>query len=108
MLLPGYRQVISGPYNVHVHLHDTGKLSIREKLERSQNIPKHLAILFTGITCVPPAVANATITSSSPYYQNDSVTYSCNSGYKHTGGDLSRTCTAINTLSGTEPVCLSK
>ena len=40
-----------------------------------------------------------------PYVYNEVVTYSCNPRYDHTSGDLVNTCTAIDTWSGTRPIC---
>ena len=61
------------------------------------------------VTC---DAVNVTDASKNPdlrvYSYNDAVTYSCKTGYEHTAGDLTRTCTAIDTLSGTDPVCTSK
>ncbi|WAQ96222.1 CSMD3-like protein [Mya arenaria] len=58
------------------------------------------------LTCVPASVPNS---SKSPdqatYDYATSVTYSCTTGYEHTGGDLTRTCQADTTWSGTTPAC---
>ena len=36
------------------------------------------------------------------------MAYTCQIGYKHTDGDLTRTCQADGTLTGVSPVCTSK
>ena len=48
------------------------------------------------------------VTSPDTYYHNDQVTYSCDSGYEHTDGNITRTCTAMNTWSGDDPLCTSR
>jgi len=55
----------------------------------------------------PEAPANATIATGgpAPFVFEDAVTFSCNEGFVQTGGNLSRTCTAAGTWSGTSPTC---
>ena len=36
------------------------------------------------------------------------VTYSCDAGFEHISGDLSRRCEAVNKWTGTVPTCGSK
>ncbi|WAQ96223.1 CSMD3-like protein [Mya arenaria] len=63
---------------------------------------------FTVITCVPASVPNSSKSPDQPTYDYaTSVTYSCTTGYEHTGGDLTRTCQADTTWSGTTPTCSS-
>ncbi|XP_052776697.1 sushi, von Willebrand factor type A, EGF and pentraxin domain-containing protein 1-like [Mya arenaria] len=58
------------------------------------------------ITCVPASVPNSSKSPDQPTYDYaTSVTYSCTTGYEHTGGDLTRTCQADTTWSGTTPTC---
>ena len=55
-----------------------------------------------------PNVANATpVPPSSVDYSSD-VTYICQDGHSHSGGDLTRRCEADGSLTGTTPVCTSK
>ena len=39
---------------------------------------------------------------------NNNVTYSCDNGYSHSGGDLTRACRSDGSLSGSTPICNSK
>ena len=59
---------------------------------------------FTGITCpVPPG--DFALPNSNEVRYPSSVTYTCQAGYQHVGGDLVRTCQADGTLSGVAPTC---
>ena len=69
---------------------------------------QYLTILFTVIHCMVPPVSNATPNSSSTIVKNTDVTYTCQTGYSHTNGDLTRTCQADSSLTGSLPVCTSK
>ena len=60
------------------------------------------------LACVVPSVSNATPDSTSSITFDTNVTYTCNTGYNHTAGDLTRTCTNDGQLAGSEPVCTSK
>ena len=61
------------------------------------------------MTCDAVNVTDASKDPSLPVYSyNDAVTYSCKTGYEHTAGDLTRTCTAINKWAGAVPVCTSR
>ena len=44
----------------------------------------------------------------STYDYNENVTYTCDTGFEHTAGNLTRTCTAIDNWSGNEPTCTSR
>jgi len=61
---------------------------------------------FAGITCPVPPVDFAL---PNPYLNEvrypSLVTYTCQAGYQHVGGDLVRTCQADGTLSGVAPTC---
>ncbi|XP_060554824.1 uncharacterized protein LOC132715776 [Ruditapes philippinarum] len=61
----------------------------------------------TIVTCAEPA--NITFATKSPvqpsYDYNTPVVYTCDMGYKLDTGDLTRTCTADGTWSGTQPAC---
>ena len=59
-------------------------------------------------TCTVPNVTNATPVLTSTVDYNSTVTYVCQDGYSHTAGDLTRTCNADGSLTGTTPVCTSK
>ena len=65
-------------------------------------------LYFSVTACTVPAVANAAPTPSSPINYNTHVTYTCQTGYNHTDGDLTRTCQADGSLTGSLPVCMSK
>jgi len=62
---------------------------------------------YAEITCTPmPAVVNATKDSNlTIYVYNDVITYTCIVGHQLTSGNISRTCTGLETWSGTTPVC---
>ena len=55
-----------------------------------------------------PNVTNATPVPPSTVDYNSDVTYTCQDGYSHTAGDLTRTCKADGSLKGSSPVCTSK
>ena len=61
------------------------------------------------MTCKAVNGADATIEADKTLYDyNEDVTYKCNTGFEHTAGNLTRTCTAIDKWSGTGPVCTSR
>ena len=55
-----------------------------------------------------PTVRNAIPVPTSTVDYNSNVTYTCQDGYTHTAGDLTRTCKADSSLTGSSPVCTSK
>ena len=59
-------------------------------------------------TCTMPTVTNATPVPASSVDYDSNVTYTCEDGYSHTAGDLTRSCNADGSLTGTTPVCTSK
>ena len=59
-------------------------------------------------TCTVPTVTNATPVPASSVDYNSNVSYTCADGYSHTAGDLTRSCSADGSLTGTTPVCTSK
>ena len=59
-------------------------------------------------TCTVPTVTDATPVKVSSVDYNSNVTYTCADGYSHTAGDLTRSCNADGSLTGTTPVCTSK
>ena len=62
-----------------------------------------------GITCAAVDVAySSKVPNLDVYDYNTVVTYSCDAGFEHISGDLSRRCEAINTWTGTAPTCGSK
>ena len=65
---------------------------------------------FSVNTCAVPYVSNGTPTCNSQSTINfgTDVTYSGNTGYAPTGGDLTRTCQAVGLLTVSAPVCASK
>ncbi|XP_071136876.1 C4b-binding protein beta chain-like [Mytilus edulis] len=64
-------------------------------------------IFFTELsTCpYPETVGNATFNVSGLRY-GDSTVYTCNSGYSHGGGDLTRVCRQDSQWSGIVPACI--
>ena len=65
-------------------------------------------LIFSVITCTVTVVSNAMPNSPSPTDYNTDVSYTCQTGYNHTDGDLTRTCLADGSLTGSLPVCTSK
>ena len=56
------------------------------------------------VTCEAVYVSNAAkAPDQTSYSYSEEVAYSCVSGYEHTTGNLTRTCTAIDKWSGTGP-----
>ena len=73
-----------------------------------KNIPVFNSFYISVITCTLPTVSNASPNPASPIEYNTSVTYTCQPGYEHTDGDLTRTCQANGSLTGSLPECTSK
>ena len=66
-------------------------------------------IVILGITCVAVDVADSSkIPNLDKYDYNTVVTYSCNTGFEHISGNLSRKCEAIDKWTGVAPTCDSK
>ena len=65
-------------------------------------------ILFSVDTCTVPGVPNSDLSSQFTIDYDTAVTYTCNTGYSNTGGQLTRTCLAGGSLTGDPPVCTSK
>ena len=62
--------------------------------------------IFITVTCpMPLQVANTVNNPTEPVSYPDSVTYTCNPGYTHVSGDLTRNCQPDGTWSGIPPVC---
>ena len=83
----------------------------RKAIDQTNLKKKYLhSTLSTVKTCVAPvAVANSTISPEKDSYDyGESVTYTCETGYQNTGGQLNRQCTDTDTWSGAAPVCTSK
>ena len=59
-------------------------------------------------TCTVPNVTNATPVPPSTVDYSSTVTYTCQDGYSHTAGDLTSSCNADGSLTGSSPVCTSK
>ena len=70
---------------------------------------EYFAFSYLVVTCAAPSnVSHAnTIPDQAMYDYLANITYTCNTGYEHSSGDLNRTCTAIDTWSGTAPACTS-
>ena len=73
-----------------------------------KNIPVLNSFHISVITCTFPTVSNASSNPASPIEYNTAVTYVCQPGYNHTDGDLTRTCQADGSLTGSLPECTSK
>ncbi len=53
---------------------------------------------------MPAAVSNADFSGSDLTYQGQ-LSYTCQTGYEHTSGNLSRTCQSDGSWTGSTPVC---
>ena len=54
----------------------------------------------------PDDVENADLRPDQPtFLVNDTVNYTCDTGYQHTAGDLNRTCLLNGTWTGDAPHC---
>ena len=63
----------------------------------------------SAITCTVPTVDNADQNpQSSAIDFNTNIIYTCQPGYSHTEGNLTRSCKADGSLTGFTPVCTSK
>ena len=65
-------------------------------------------VYFSVNNCTVPTVQNTDPAPSSTIDFNSDVTYTCQDGYSHTAGNLTRSCEADGTLTGSTPVCTSK
>ena len=65
-------------------------------------------IYFSVDNCTVPTVQYAIPVPFSTIDYNSDVTYTCQDGYSHTTGTLTRSCKADGTLTGSPPVCTSK
>ena len=65
-------------------------------------------LYFSVNICTVPNVTNATPVPASSVDYDSNVTYTCENGYSHTSGDLTRSCNADGSLTGTPPVCTSE
>ena len=62
---------------------------------------------FSVVTCSASTANNANPNENSIDFGN-TVQYTCVTGYEHASGDLTRTCQANGSLTGTAPVCTGK
>ena len=65
-------------------------------------------LYYSVNTCTVPTVTNAIPVPPSTVDYNSYVTYTCQDGYTHAAGNLTRTCKADCSLTGSSPVCTSK
>ena len=66
----------------------------------------YFPIIKTEVDCGEPCpIVNAERTDNGTTEFGDVITYRCLSGYEHTGGNLTRTCTENRTYTGNPPVC---
>ena len=63
---------------------------------------------FSVNTCTVQTVSNATPVPSGTIDYNSEVIYTCEYGYSHTAGNLTLSCQANGSLTGSTPVCTSK
>ena len=64
--------------------------------------------IFSVNNCTLPTVPNTDQIPFSTIEYNADVTYTCQDGYSHTAGTLTRSCKADGTLTGLTPLCTSK
>ena len=62
---------------------------------------------FLAVTCSASTVNNA-IPDKTTIDINTNVEYACDTGYTHSSGSLTRTCTTGGILSGEDPICTCK
>ena len=79
-------------------------LTIASKFKQSYN----RLIFFSVNNCTVPTVPNTDQIPFSTIEYNADVTYTCQDGYGHTAGTLTRSCKADGTLTGSTPLCTSK
>jgi len=66
-------------------------------------------ITSLAVFCTNPAVDNSIKDPAiDQVVVKTHVTYTCNYGYSHTGGDLVRTCNGNGQLTGNSPICSRK
>ena len=65
-------------------------------------------LYFSVNTCTVPSVTNAIPVPPSTVDYNSNIKYTCQDGYTHRAGDLTRTCKVDGSLTGSFPVCTSK
>ena len=70
-----------------------------------EHLPYYSA--FSVVTCTASSENSANPTPTSVSYPN-TIQYTCVEGYKYASGQLTRTCQADGTLTGTAPVCTGK
>ena len=78
-------------------------LTIASKFKQS-----HTRLIFSVNNCTVPTVTNTDQIPFSTIEYNADVTYTCQDGYSHTAGTLTRSCKADGTLKGSTPLCTSK
>ena len=76
-------------------------------LKQQQQQQQHL-VYISANTCTVPTVSNATADRPPNIEYNSNVTYTCQAGFSHTSGDLTRRCKVDHSLTGSTPVCSSK
>ena len=59
------------------------------------------------MTCTASSENNANPTTTSVSYPN-TIQYTCAEGYKYASGQLTRTCQADGSLTGTAPMCTGR
>ena len=66
------------------------------------------SLFLSVITCAEENIPNSSkLPDLTTYAYNATVDFTCVTGHEHTSGDLERTCTGIDTWSGSAPVCSS-
>ena len=58
--------------------------------------------------CIADGDTNAHLLTEGEVVYNSTIEYICETGYKHTGGELVRTCQDNGVLSGEPPICTGK
>ena len=71
----------------------------------SMNISFYISVNTCSVQAA--AYANKSPNSSTIDYSTN-ITYTCQTGYSHTAGNLTRNCNADGSLTGSLPVCSSK
>ncbi len=94
--LPDFITIINNSITLHIHnVAHLGNVYVKE------------IMVFVVVTCGDPGDILHGTKSGNSFVYKETVTYTCDLGYQHSGGDLSRTCMENGSFNGTSPICSS-
>ena len=67
-----------------------------------------LCIQISVHICGDPGLSKHVVISNISLFSGEKVVYNCQLGYKHSSGDLERTCQPDGRWNGTVPECVGK